>query len=211
MASLLDTNAKTITESEHMPLAYGWDASSCPSPPPTEIGGKRMSYGGFYLGGSSAFRVWTDQERRHLAASGLKCMPIWVPTPGSENPRQVALAAVSAMGAVGIPHHATPWRVLMWDFETGVEPDPPWLNIAADTMASRGYGSLVYGSPGGSGLFSYAARSGYMVADYDGVAALYPHPNVVGKQYQANVTVPGGEVDLDVIDSSLLDHLGSVR
>jgi hypothetical protein len=199
----------TIKE-EVMSVVFGWDAAFCPDPPPTEINGERMSYAGFYLGGSSAFHIWTDEERRRLAASGLRCMPIWVPTPGFENPRQVALAAVAAMRAVGIPHHAAPWRVLMWDFETGIEPDPPWLNIAADTLASRGYGSLVYGSPLGSGLFSYAARTGYMVADFDGRPTLYPHPHVVGKQYQAGVAVPGGEVDLDVVDSSILAHLGSV-
>ena len=193
-----------------MPNSFGWDAAFCPDPPPTEIGGHPMSYGGFYLGGSSAFHVWTDEERRRLAASRLRGMPIWVPTPGSDNPRQVALAAAAALRAVGIPNHATPWRVLMWDLETGKEPDPPWLNIAADTLASRGYGSLVYGSPGGSGLFSYAPRSGYMVASFDGVPELYPHANVVGKQYAANVAVPGGEVDLDVVSSSLLAHLGSI-
>jgi hypothetical protein len=191
-------------------LANGWDAAFCPDPVPTEINGRRMSYGGFYLGGSSAFHVWSDAERRRLNASRLKCMPIWVPTPGTDNPRQVALAAAAAMGSVGIPNHATPWRVLLWDLETGTEPDPPWLNIAADTLASRGYGSLVYGSPGGSGLFSYAPRSGYLVASFDGTPSLYQHPNVVGKQYQANVTVTGGEVDLDVVTPSVLDHLGSI-
>jgi hypothetical protein len=190
--------------------ANGWDAAFCPDPAPTEINGRRMSYAGFYLGGSSAFHVWSDAERRRLDAAHLKAMPIWVPTPGSDNPRQVALAAASAMQSVGIPNHATPWRVLMWDLETGTEPDPPWLNIAADTLASRGYGSLVYGSPGGSGLFSYAPRSGYVVASFDGQPSLYNHPNVVGKQYAANVAVPGGEVDLDVVASSLLAHLGNV-
>jgi hypothetical protein len=97
----------------------------------------------------------------------------------------------------------------MWDLETGVEPDPPWLNIAADTLASRGYGSLVYGSPG-NGLFSYAPRSGYMVASFDGKASMYQHPNVAGKQYEANVAVPGGEVDLDVVAAEILTHLGNV-
>jgi len=191
-------------------LVNGWDAAFCPDPVPTEINGRRMAYAGFYLGGSSAFHIWSDAERRRLAASRLKAMPIWVPTPGSENPRQVALAAAAAMQAVRIPHHATPWRVLMWDMETGVQPDPPWLNVAADTLASRGYGSLVYGSPGGSGLFSYAPRTGYIVADFDGKATQYPHAHAVGKQYQANVPVAGGEVDLDVLDSSILAHLGSV-
>ena len=187
----------------------GWDAAFCPDPAPTDINGRRMLYAGFYLGGSSAFHVWSDAERRRLGPAHLRGMPIWVPTPGSDNPRQVALAAATAMRAVGIPSHATPWRVLMWDLETGVEPDPSWLNVAADTLASRGYGSLVYGSPG-NGLFSYAARSGYMVASFDGKPSLYPHPNVAGKQYEANVAVPGGEVDLDVLASSMLAHLGTV-
>jgi hypothetical protein len=191
-------------------LVNGWDAAFCPDPVPTVINGLRMSYAGFYLGGSSAYHVWSDSERRRLNASGLRALPIWVPTPGSDNPRQVGLAAAAAMGAVSIPNHATPWRVLMWDLETGVQPDPSWLNIAADTLASRGYGSLVYGSPGGSGLFSYASRTGYVVASFDGNATLYPHANVVGKQYQANVSVSGGSVDLDVLQSGTLAHLGGV-
>ncbi len=58
-----------------MTNAFGWDAAFCPDPPPAEAGGHRMSYGGFYLGGSGAYHVWTDQERRRLAASGLRCMP----------------------------------------------------------------------------------------------------------------------------------------
>jgi hypothetical protein len=205
---MTETPTPDVTNAPH--LVNGWDAAFCPDPVPTHINGRAMSFGGFYLGGSSAFHVWSDQERRRLSASRLRCLPIWVPTPGSDNPRQVALAAAQAMHDVGIPNHATPWRVLMWDFETGVEPDPPWLNVAADTLAARGYGSLVYGSPGSSGLFSYAARSGYMVALYDGNATLYPHPGAVGKQYQQNVTVPGGEVDLDVMEETMMAHLGSV-
>lgn len=191
-------------------LAYGWDAEFCPDPPPEDIGGLEISYGGFYLGGSSAARVWTADERRRLAETALKCMPIWVPTPGFDNPRQVALQAAAALHAVSVPDHAKPWRVLMWDLETGVEPDPSWLQIAADTLASRGYGSLVYGSPVGSGLFSYPVRSGYIVASWDGRPSLYPAPGAVGKQYQAGVRVPGGVVDLDVVETSVLAHLGCV-
>jgi hypothetical protein len=205
---MTETPVPDVTNAPH--AVNGWDAAFCPNPVPTQINGRQMSFAGFYLGGSSAFHVWSDQDRRRLAASRLRALPIWVPTPGSDNPRQVALAAAAAMGAVGIPHHATPWRVLMWDLETGVEPDPPWLNVAADTLASRGYGSLVYGSPGSSGLFSYAARTGYLVALYDGQPTLYPHPGAVGKQYEPNVAVPGGEVDLDVLEATILAHLGSV-
>ena len=191
-------------------LVNGWDAAYCPDPVPTNINGRRMSYAGFYLGGSSAFRAWADDERRRLAASRLRAMPIWVPTPGSDNPRQVALQAAAALKAVGIPAHATPFRALMWDLETGVEPAPQFVTVAANTLASQGYDSLLYGSPGGSQIFSEPPRLGYIVAFYDGVPSLYPHPGVVGKQYQANVSVPGGQVDLNVLESSILAHLGSV-
>jgi hypothetical protein len=196
-----------------MTNVYGWDAAFCPDPPPTDLGDAdqlEFAYGAFYLGGSSAFHTWTDLERRRLAASGLRCMPIWVPTPGHENPRQVALGAAVALKAAGVPPFARPFRALMWDLETGVEPDPSWLTVAANTLASRGYNSLVYGSVDGSGLFSYPSRSGYMVAHFDGIPELFPHPGVVGKQYAAGVAVAGGEVDLNVVSSSLLAHLGSV-
>jgi len=191
-------------------LVNGWDAAYCPDPAPTNINGRRMAYAGFYLGGSSAFRTWTDGERRRLAASRLRAMPIWVPTPGSENPRQVALQAIDALKAVRIPPHATPFRAMMWDLETGLEPDSQWLTIAANTLAFYGYDNLVYGSPDGSQIFSEPPRLGYIVAFYDGRPSLYPHPGAVGKQYQANVSVPGGQVDLNVLDSSILAHLGSV-
>ena len=174
-----------------------------------------MSYAGFYLGGSSAFHVWTDAERKRLAASGLKTMPIWVPTPGFDNPRQVALQAAAAMAAAGYPPHHRPWfRPLMWDLETGIEPDPGWMRVAAATLHARGYDNLLYGSVDGSRIFAEPLGPGYsryIVAYYDDIPQLYPHPGVVGKQYTANVSVPGGQVDLDVVDASLLDHLGSVQ
>ena len=196
-----------------MTLAFGWDAAFCPDPVPTIINGNRQSYAGFYIGGSSALHVWNDAERALLdeagETSGLLAMPIWVPTPGFDNPRQAGLAAAAAMEHEGIPAHATPWRVLMWDMETGnVAAYPSWLTIAADTLASRGYGSLVYGSVDGSGLFAMPPRSGYMVARFDGRPQLYPHADAVGKQYQAGVNVPGGQVDLDVVDAAVLAHLG---
>lgn len=191
-------------------LDYGWDAEFVPDPAPTEINGMHMSYAGIYLGGSSAARVTPSRERARITEAGLKTMPIWVPTPGFDNPRQAALDAANLLRMAGVPDHATPWRVLMWDQETGILPDPSWLALAADTLAARGYGSLVYGSPDGSHLFANPPRSGYIVASWDGRPTLYPAPHVVGKQFAAGVVVPGGVVDLDVIDATLLDHLGEV-
>lgn len=187
---------------------FGWDAAFCPDPPPRQTNLARFSYGAMYLGGSSAFHVWNVAERQLLAASGLPVVPIWVPTPGSDNPRQVGMQAAAALADEDIPPYATPWRVLMWDLETGVEPDPPWLEIAANTLEAHGYGSLVYGSELGSGLFSYAPRSGYVLAHYDGLAQLPPRADVIAKQYAANQVVPGGRVDLNVARPQLLSHIG---
>ena len=198
--------------------AFGWDAAFCPDPPPTVINGVRQSYAGFYIGGSSAFHVWTGDERLRLdeagEQSGLLVMPIWVPTPGSDNPRQVALQAAEALRSAGYPAYARPWyRPLMWDLETGLEPDPGWMSVAAGTLHRYGYDSLLYGSVDGSRIFSEPLGpgfGGYIVAHFDGVPALYPHAGVVGKQYAAGVPVPGGQVDLNVVERSLLAHLGPV-
>jgi hypothetical protein len=194
-----------------MSLVYGWDAAFCPDPVPTEINNQHIAYAGGYLGGSSAYRTWTLGEWQRASETLGRVLPIWVPTPGSDNPRQAALAAAAALRAAGVPAYATPWRALMWDLETGTEPSPSWLTTAANTLAASGYDSLIYGSPGGSDVLSYPRRSGYVVADYNGVPTLYSAPGVVATQYAANVTVPGGQVDLDVMEESMLAHLGRVN
>lgn len=194
-----------------MSIVYGWDAAFCPDPAPTEINNRHISFAAGYLGGSSAYRSWTEGEWQRASDTLGRVLPIWVPTPGVDNPRQAALNAIAALKAAGVPAYATPWRALMWDLETGVEPSPAWLTTAANTLASSGYDSLIYGSLSGSQVLSYPRRSGYIVADYDGVASLYPAAGVVGKQYSANVTVSGGQVDLDVMDESMLAHLGRVN
>ena len=193
-----------------MALVHGWDAAECPDPVPAQIGGRDIAYAAGYLGGSSAFRAWTTPEWQRASAAYRHVMPIWVPTPGVDNPRQAGLAAVAALRAHGVPENARPWRVLMWDLETGIEPSPGWLTTAANTIEAHGYASLVYGSPEGSHVLSYPRRTGYVVADYDERPTLYPAPGVVAKQYQPNVAVPGGVVDLDVMEETMLAHLGTV-
>src|SRR5258708_36127113 len=103
-----------------------------------------MAYGGFSLGGSSAFRPWPDDERKRLAASRLRAMPLCGPTPGSDNPRQVALQAAAALKAAGIPSPATPFHALMWDLETGIEPATQWLTIATNSLVNQGSVNLLY-------------------------------------------------------------------
>jgi hypothetical protein len=194
-----------------MSLVYGWDAATCPDPAPKKVGAYTIDYAAGYLGGSSAFRTWTTGEWQRASDAYGRVLPIWVPTPGVDNPRQAAKAAVAALRAARVPDHAQPWRVLMWDLETGTEPAPAWLTTAANTLAAAGYGSLVYGSPEGSHVLSYPRRSGYVVADFTGRPVLYPAPGVVATQFEAEVAVPGGTVDLDVMEETMLAHLGRVH
>ena len=194
-----------------MSLVYGWDAATCPDPAPKRVGDYPIDYAAGYLGGSSAFRTWTVPEWQRASDAYGRVLPIWVPTPGVDNPRQAAKAAIDALRTAGVPDHAEPWRVLMWDLETGTEPAPAWLTTAANALAAAGYGSLVYGSPEGSDVLSYPRRSGYVVADFTGRPVLYPAPGVVATQFAAEVAVPGGVVDLDVMDETMLPHLGRVH
>jgi hypothetical protein len=194
-----------------MSVVYGWDAAACPDPAPKKVSDYAIDYAGGYLGGSSAFRTWTPGEWQRASDAYGRVLPIWVPTPGVDNPRQAAKAAIDALRAAGVPNHAEPWRVLMWDLETGTEPSPAWLTTAANTLAAAGYGSLVYGSPEGSHVLSYPRRSGYVVADFTGRPVMYPAPGVVATQFAAEVSVPGGVVDLDVMEETMLAHLGRVR
>ena len=196
--------------------AFGWDAAFCPDPPPLEAGGKPMTFNEIYIGGSSAFHVWTAAEVERLDGLGLVQLPVWVPTPGADNPRQAALQAASILHDLGVPAYASPWRVLMWDLETG---SPAiygsWLTAAADTLASRGYGSLSYADLA-NGVLSLPQRTGRIVAHWDGQPVL--ESGQLGHQYQPGVSVPGAElltgrpalVDLNVIDTRLLPHLGRI-
>jgi hypothetical protein len=50
-----------------------------------------------------------------------------------------------------------------------------------------------------------------VVADFTGRPVLYPAPGVVATQFEAEVAVPGGTVDLDVMEETMLAHLGRVH
>lgn len=160
----------------------------------------------FYAGGSSAAAVWpTDQLQRveHLPRG-----PIWVPTPGRDDPRKVAAEAARDLRLLGVPASDTgpdqPVH-LFWDLETGREPDPDWYRVAADRLHQHGYHSVSYGSLGY--LFSYERRAGYWCADPSGVPHLTPHADVVAEQYAWNVIVPGGRINRDLIVRDMLPGL----
>ncbi len=166
-----------------------WDASHCPNPLPD---GYAACMG--YLGGSSAAHEWTNEEWdavRHMPR-----LPVWVPTPGVDNPRQSALACVRRLAELGVPRadqqggrHVT----VLWDLETGTEPDPGWANHAADVLLAHGYFNLIYGST--AWIFGNPSRAGYVVADPTGSAHMYLHPDVSGTQYAWGIQTAGGAID----------------
>jgi hypothetical protein len=182
-------------------LERGFDSAFCPDPVPD---GYRWCMA--YAGGSSALHAWTAAELRRTRH--LPRLAAWVPTPGSDNPRQAAIGFRQWLGDHGVPpaHENGGKHVrVLWDLETGVEPDPRWVNIACGHLHSAGYFNWIYGSPGW--IFGQPQRAGYLVADPDGQATLYPHTGVIGKQYKWNIRVPGGVIDEDVLLASLVPRL----
>src|SRR5229473_2127120 len=131
-----------------------FDAAFCPDPVPAGFACCMV-----YAGGSSALHPWTQRELSLV--QHLPRLPVWVPTPGLDNPRQSALGLVAWLTAHKVPQTAPNGEhtLIMWDLETGREPYPRWVNIAADVLRAHGYFNLIYGST--SVLFGQPARSGY--------------------------------------------------
>lgn len=192
--------------------ALGFDAAWPPNPAPNDYGGRPITWCEVYIGGSSAAHVWTAPELAlvtHLAK-----LPVWVPTPGVDNPGQSARACLNALRSFGVPGFADPWRAVLIDLETGASSppnaDPAWLATFRSRIEAGGYDTMVYASM--SVVCAYPAYTGRLGACWDGSPGFTCNGealacSIVGKQYAAEVRVPGGFVDLDVLDSSILPHL----
>lgn len=175
-----------------------WDRATCPDPLPDGYAACMP-----YIGGSSASHVWDATELARV--EHLPRLPIWVPTPGQENPRQVAMQAVHRLHQLGVPAVADSCGrrpALLWDMETGRDTDAPWLNIAADYLHAHGYLNLVYASLDVITLLP--SRSGRILARPDGINRLTGLPDEVGKQYRWGVPTPGGTIDATVLRETAL-------
>lgn len=200
----------TINEAAVLRTTPGWDAAFCPNPIPDdpEFG----PWNEVYIGGSSATRRngWNATEMSLVR--GRKCLPVYVPTPGVDNPRQAALDAIAQLHRYHVPANANPWRALMWDMETGILPDPAWFSIVHSVMEAHGYGTISYGSK--AWVFGEPNYMGMIVASPDGnpdfTALQQQHPQalIVGKQYLFNANDCSGPVDLNNVLTSLLAHMG---
>lgn len=183
------------------PTAEGWDSAFCPDPAPTGY-----DWAEVYIGGSSATHRWDDQELARV--EHMPRLPVWVPTPGYESPRQVALQAAARMRALGIvegPGSCGEHPCLMWDIETGKFPDPDWYNTAADVLWSQGYGNIGYGSL--STCQQLPVRSGLIIALPGTPPVVDTLPGQVGTQYRWGVPVQGGKIDQDVLRASAMKLL----
>lgn len=193
----------------------GFDAAFCPDPVPATIGGVNVRWCEVYLGGTSALHVWSAAERDRV--DHLPKLPVWVPTPGVDNPGQSAAGCLAALRSAGVPAHATPYRAVMVDLETGTaDPsrglaDPSWLAAFRARILAGGYDTMPYASM--SVVFRYPAYTGRVGACWDGSQTFTCNGEqlagtIVCKQYAAEVHVPGGFVDLDALQISSLPHLG---
>jgi hypothetical protein len=193
-------------------ISLGFDAAFCPDPVPASIGGEVVRWCEVYIGGSSAFHVWDEAERDRV--DHLPKLPVWVPTPGLDNPGQSAAACLARLRALGVPPQARPYRAVLVDLETGTaanRADPAWLAAFRGRILAGGYDTMVYASM--SVVFGYPAYTGRLGACWDGAQAFtcngeHLPGSVVGKQYVAEAHVPGGFVDLDVLDLGTMPHLG---
>jgi hypothetical protein len=146
-----------------------------------------------YIGGS-AEHVWTLEEWTRF--SHLRQFPCWVADVRSAAGKQAA-DAVAAARKLG-------WsagRAIVADMESAN--DPSWWNEWSKAVTGLRYRPAWYGSESVSGGYD---------ASFKWVALWDEDPQLrdgwAAKQYAANVTVPGGVVDLSVVDESLLIHGG---
>jgi len=144
-----------------------------------------------YIGGPEALHTWTLEQWQQFG--DLIQFPCWIPDFGGDPATQgtEAAAAASKLG----------WRrgrAVILDMEA--VDDPSFLKAWAAEIKNAKFTPVWYGS----GEYS-AQATGYIrwLADPDGVAALQPGFDAV--QYAWNVQVPGGVVDLSVVDSRLAD------
>jgi hypothetical protein len=175
-----------------------FDAAYCPNPVP---GG--YTFAEVYIGGSSAYHIWTNAELERVR--GLPVLPIWVPTPGSDNPSQIAQGCAARMAALGLPPGAHRYHAVMLDMEAST--NAAFVAAFAKRLLSLQYDTYVYGSA--DTVFSLPQCNGYVVADPTGAEHLYARQGktIVGTQYNWDVTVPGGLIDENQYQDIILDHL----
>jgi Domain of unknown function (DUF1906) len=142
-----------------------------------------------YIGGTKALHIWTLAEWQQFGH--LIQFPCWV-ADFSGNAGQQGSQAAAAATKLGWRAH----RAIVLDMEA--VDNPSFLSAWAAEVRKAEFTPVWYGSRSSSAQASAYIR---WLADPDGVAGLESGFHAV--QYDWNVTVPGGVVDLSVVDSEL--------
>jgi hypothetical protein len=179
-----------------------FDAAHCPNPAPKGYEGALV-----YAGGSSATHAWTGAEIARARKVVTWLLPVWVPTPGTDDPVKAGQQFVAWLTAhkvrtsqqAGHPVH------LMWDLETGKEPDAAWADQACRVTANAGWYNLIYGSL--NVIFRQPVRHGYFVANPTGQPHMYDHQDVKATQYALNVKLAGGVIDQSLVSVELANQM----
>lgn len=159
-----------------------------------------------YAGGSAATHAWPDEDV--AATEHLHQLPAWVPDPARDDPEVAADEFLAWLTS----HHFPP--VVAWsgdrqlvsvDMETAGRADAAWVNRFCNRTEQHGYENTPYGSKGT--LFALPPREGYYVADWTNAPHMTLAPSVLITQYQADVEVSGGQIDLDMIAAPVLRKL----
>jgi len=179
-----------------------FDAEHCPDPAPTGYEGALV-----YAGGSSAAHAWTDKEIARAAAVVKWLLPVWVPTPGTDDPVKVGKEFVAWLTAHKVPTSTVAEHPvhLVWDLETGKEPDAAWADQACRVTTNAGWYNLIYGSL--NVIFHQPVRDGYFVANPTGQPHMYDHRDVKATQYAFDVKVPGGVIDQSLVSVELANQM----
>jgi Domain of unknown function (DUF1906) len=147
-----------------------------------------------YVGGPEALHTWTLEEWQRFG--NLIQFPCWVADFAGDPAGQGSQAAAAA---AGLGWHRS--RAIILDMES--VNDASFLSAWAAAVKKAGFTPVWYGSR------EYCAQAtDYMrwLADPDGIDALETGFDAV--QYSWNVQVPGGVIDLSVVDSRLAAHGG---
>lgn len=169
-----------------------FDAANPPTAAPSDAVGVMG-----YLGGPRADRVWPLEE--WLPFSHLKQFGIYVPDI-TLNPHTQGSEAVQLALALGWSSKMTgaQQRAIIIDLETRA--DAAWYQEIAETISSRGFMPIVYGSL--STVLDNAAAD-VLAADWDGQAIIPPGQTLRGGQYSAEVPFRNTLIDYSIIDEWL--------
>jgi hypothetical protein len=155
-----------------------------------------------YLGGPRAARAWTLDEWAPF--SGLRQFGLYVPDI-TLSPNAQGIQAVQLALGLGWSDKMTgsQQRAIVIDMETSV--DAAWYKSIADSIDSRGFTSVAYGS---LATVLGNAASDVLAADWKLNPAIPAGQTLHGDQYDANVPFENTVIDYSMIDGWLYQRGG---